>query len=127
MIERVLTNLIDNAIRHTPAGGSVRVNLAPVEGRVQVTVSDTGPGIPPEQREGMFLRPFNQRGMSGAAGSHRGGGLGLLIVHRMLQLHDSQIRLVEREGRTPGDATGTAFRFALRAVSVQSATSRQAT
>jgi len=101
MIERVLTNLLDNAIRHTPAGGSIDIDLAHKDGKVSVTLSDTGPGIPPEQRAGLFERPFS------AGGAHRGGGLGLLIVQRMLQLHHSQIRLVETAG------TGTTFCFEL--------------
>jgi signal transduction histidine kinase len=101
MIERVLTNLLDNAIRHTPADGVVSVTLVHEDGRVSVTVSDTGPGIPSGQREGLFERPFS------SGGAHRGGGLGLLIVQRMLQLHHSQIRLVD------GDAPGTTFQFDL--------------
>ncbi|MGH8782170.1 HAMP domain-containing sensor histidine kinase [Paraburkholderia sp.] len=103
MIERVLTNLLDNAIRHTPADGVVEVALAGRDGRVSVTVSDTGPGIPEALREGLFQRPFN------AGGAHRGGGLGLLVVQRMLQLHRSEIRLVEQPGK------GTTFRFDLAA------------
>ncbi len=106
MIERVLTNLLDNAIRHTPAEGTIEVDLASLGGRVSVTVSDTGPGIPPQQREALFQRPFT------SGGAHRGGGLGLLIVQRMLQLHRSQIRLVDREGR------GTTFQFELAAAGV---------
>jgi signal transduction histidine kinase len=101
MIERVLTNLLDNAIRHTPAEGAIDVDLTYQEGKVEVTVSDTGPGIPAAQREGLFERPFS------ASGSRRGGGLGLLIVQRMLQLHHSQIHLVDRAG------PGTSFRFEL--------------
>ena len=101
MIERVLTNLLDNAIRHTPANGEIDVDLAHKDGKVSVTVSDTGPGIPAEQREGLFERPFS------SGGAHRGGGLGLLIVQRMLQLHHSQIRFIERAG------TGTTFCFEL--------------
>ncbi|MFM0207788.1 HAMP domain-containing sensor histidine kinase [Paraburkholderia sediminicola] len=101
MIERVLTNLLDNAIRHTPANGKIDVDLAHKDGKVSVTVSDTGPGIPAEQREGLFERPFS------SGGAHRGGGLGLLIVQRMLQLHHSQIRIIERDG------TGTTFCFEL--------------
>ncbi|WP_454724624.1 MULTISPECIES: HAMP domain-containing sensor histidine kinase [Cupriavidus] len=100
MIERVLTNLLDNAIRHTPAQGAVDVDLAVGDGKVSVTVSDTGPGIAPALRERLFQRAFS-------AGAHRGGGLGLLIVQRMLQLHRSQIRLLEREG------AGAVFRFEL--------------
>lgn len=101
MIERVLTNLLDNAIRHTPAEGAIDIDLAFKDGKVEVRVSDTGPGIPAAQREGLFERPFN------ASGAHRGGGLGLLIVQRMLQLHHSQIRLLDRPG------TGTTFCFEL--------------
>lgn len=102
MIERVLTNLLDNAIRHTPAGGTVEIDLASQDGRVAVTVSDTGPGIPPALRESIFQRPFP------SGGAHRGGGLGLLIVQRMLQLNGSQVKLVDRQA-------GTTLTFALRA------------
>ncbi|KWF63700.1 sensor histidine kinase [Burkholderia pseudomultivorans] len=105
MIERVLTNLIDNALRHTPVHGEVEVALEPRGDRVIVTVSDTGAGIPAERREGLFQRP--QRPMSG--GAARSGGLGLLIVHRMLALNGSAIRLVDRDGR------GAVFEFALAA------------
>jgi signal transduction histidine kinase len=108
MIERVLTNLLDNAIRHTPAEGSIEVDLAHKEGKVSVTVRDTGPGIPPEQREGLFERPFS------SGGAHRGGGLGLLIVQRMLQLHHSQIRLLDTAG------TGTTFCFELPTAATRS-------
>jgi len=102
MIERVLTNLLDNAIRHTPAGGAVEVDLASQNGSVAVTVSDTGPGIPPALRESLFQRPFP------SGGAHRGGGLGLLIVQRMLQLNGSQVRLVEGQ-------VGTTLTFLLPA------------
>lgn len=103
MIERVLTNLLDNALRHTPAHGEVEVALEPRGDRVLVTVADTGEGIPAARREGLFQRP--QRPMSG--GAVTSGGLGLLIVHRMLALNGSRIRLVDRAGR------GAVFEFAL--------------
>ncbi|KND57398.1 Osmosensitive K+ channel histidine kinase KdpD [Candidatus Burkholderia verschuerenii] len=104
MIERVLTNLLDNAIRHTPAGGTVQVSLVNATDKIEITVSDSGSGIAPELRDALFQRPF----ISGD--THRGasrGGLGLLIVQRMLQLHGSQIRLID-DGRA-----GAAFRFEL--------------
>jgi signal transduction histidine kinase len=101
MIERVLTNLLDNAIRHTPAHGTIGVDLAYRDANVSVTVSDSGPGIPANLRDGLFERPFSTGGV------HRGGGFGLLIVQRMLQLHHSQIRLVEHAG------TGATFCFEL--------------
>jgi signal transduction histidine kinase len=101
LIERVMTNLLDNALRHTPHGGEIRVSLLPKGRVVEVTVSDSGPGIPAELREGLFLRPFN------IGGARRDGGLGLRIVHQILQLHGHRIELVDVPGQ------GATFRFAL--------------
>jgi signal transduction histidine kinase len=101
LIERVLDNLLDNALRHTPEGGAIEVALAPAAGALQVTVTDTGPGIAPELREGLFQRPFT------VGGARRGGGLGLRIVHRILELHERPIALVDRPGR------GACFSFSL--------------
>ncbi|GJI90313.1 sensor histidine kinase [Duganella hordei] len=104
MIERVLTNLLDNALRHTPAGGEVEIVVEPArDGKVQVTVGDTGPGIPEAMQEVLFRRPFALRG------ERREGGLGLLIVSRVLQLHGSKIELLSEPQR------GAVFRFALDA------------
>jgi len=101
LIERVLTNLLDNALRHTPVGGEVRVAWT-LQGRyVEVTISDSGPGIAPQLRESVFLRPFT------IGGARRDGGLGLRIVHRILQLHGLKIQLLDIEGQ------GATFRFAL--------------
>jgi signal transduction histidine kinase len=102
MIERVLTNLIDNAIRHTPEGGTVRIELLSREDKIAVTIADTGPGIAQELRAGLFQRALR------AGEAHR-GGLGLLIVRRMLQLQGSEIRLLDREGM------GAVFEFLLQA------------
>ncbi|MGY2261735.1 sensor histidine kinase [Pseudomonas sp. SDO55104_S430] len=101
LIERVLTNLFDNALRHVPQGGEIELSLRPQGSFIEVTVSDTGPGIAPEFREGLFLRPFN------IGGARRDGGLGLRIVHRILQLHGCEIQLVDVPGR------GATFRFSL--------------
>jgi signal transduction histidine kinase len=101
LIERVLTNLVDNALRHTPLGGEIEFDLTPHGALVDVTISDTGPGIAPELREGLFLRPFN------IGGARRDGGLGLRIVHRILQLHGREIELLDVSGR------GATFRFSL--------------
>lgn len=109
MIERVLTNLLDNALRHTPAGGGVEVALQRDGERVVVTVSDTGPGIAPQLLENLFRRPFSP------GGDGRNGGLGLLIVQRILQLHGSAIALVAVEGK------GAVFRFSLRAAALSPA------
>jgi signal transduction histidine kinase len=101
MIERVLTNLLDNAIRHTPEGGEIAVRLAHDGGGVRVEVSDTGPGIPQDLQPVIFTRP------AFASGGERGGGLGLMIVRRILLLHGSDIRLLRRPGR------GAVFAFGL--------------
>ncbi|MGX0888253.1 signal transduction histidine kinase [Pseudomonas sp. ADAK2 TE3594] len=101
LIERVLTNLFDNALRHTPQGGEIELSLRPQGPFIEVTISDTGPGIAPELREGLFLRPFN------IGGARRDGGLGLRIVHRILQLHGREIHLIDIPGR------GATFRFSL--------------
>ena len=101
LIERVLTNLLDNALRHTQPNGEVEVTLAPKPGFVEVTVSDSGPGISADLREGLFLRAFT------IGGARRDGGLGLRIVHRILQLHGQEIRLIDVPGR------GATFTFAL--------------
>jgi len=104
MMERVLTNLFDNAIRHTPAGGEVEITVAPAaSGKVTVTVEDTGPGVPAAMRENLFRRPVALQG------EYRVGGLGLLTVNRILQLHHSKIELVSEPG------LGAVFRFTLDA------------
>lgn len=107
MIERVLTNLLDNAIRHTPTGGEIVVQLRSENAGVTVQVSDTGAGIPVELQPSLFMRPTF---MSGSSSERSGsGGLGLVIVKRILQLHGSDIQLV----RLPDK--GAVFRFQLTA------------
>ncbi|KGG93829.1 MULTISPECIES: sensor histidine kinase [Comamonas] len=101
MIERVLSNLLDNALRYTPEGGVIRIAIRAVGQELEVTISDSGLGIPQELREGLFRRPFT------VGGARRDGGLGLRIVHQMLELHGVSIHLVESGGQ------GTTFRFSL--------------
>jgi signal transduction histidine kinase len=90
-----LSNLISNAIRYTPTGGRVRIEAAPQDGTVLVAVSDTGPGIPPEQRERIFQR-FVQGGDGGEAGA---AGLGLAIVRDIVQAHGGRIHLESEMGK----------------------------
>ena len=104
LIERVLENLIDNAIAHTPAAGTIRVNTRVQGHTVGVQVSDTGSGIAPDDLPRVFDRFFQ------AAGNRRDGphaGLGLAIAKRILELHDSRIQVTSRLG------AGTTFSFAL--------------
>lgn len=107
MMERVLMNLIDNAMRAAPEGGEITVELQPhAQGGIEVTVRDTGPGISAALQEHLFERPAFT-GYAAAQGA-RSGGFGLMIVHRILQLHESTIRLMSRPG------AGAVFRFVLR-------------
>jgi signal transduction histidine kinase len=102
MIERVLTNLLDNAIRHTPPGGTIEWRLRPAPDGVEVQLSDTGPGVAEHVRKHLFTRP-----LFSASEREGPGGLGLVIVRRILQLHGSDIRLLTRPER------GAVFRFCL--------------
>ena len=89
MIERVLANLIDNALRYTPDGGKITLELEHDSKNVLIRVSDTGSGIAEEHLTNLFERSSPLRQSSGK--THGGGGLGLLITKRILQLHGSTI------------------------------------
>ncbi len=94
-IEQVVTNLVSNAVRYSPAGGEVRVGVRTDGGRALVSVSDAGIGIPEAQRP-MLFTPFF-RG-SNAQRSHSGGlGLGLHIAQEIVRRHGGAIRVESRE------------------------------
>jgi signal transduction histidine kinase len=103
MIERVVTNLIDNAIRHTPADGEVRLEARSHSGEVEIVIADSGSGIAEEHMPGLLERGSPIRRMA----ERRGGGLGLLIANRILDLHGSAIQAVSRVGE------GTQISFVL--------------
>lgn len=89
----LIRNLVDNAVRYTPEGGQVRVELTRNDGRCQLTVSDSGPGIPAAERE-TVLRRFHRLDQGGQPGS----GLGLAIVARIAELHGAQLELGQPAG-----------------------------
>jgi signal transduction histidine kinase len=89
MIERVLDNLLDNAIEHTPAGGDIRIALNENHDRIQVSVRDTGTGIPLDDLPFVFDRFY--RKSSNHTGNNSGAGLGLAIAQRIVELHGSRI------------------------------------
>jgi signal transduction histidine kinase len=103
-LQRVLFNLIQNAIRHTPADGSVTVMAEANGARVEVEVADTGEGLPDEARERAF-EPF-YRGGEGAARSGDGTGLGLTICRAIVEAHGGEIWLAD-------SASGARVRFSL--------------
>ena len=87
---QVLSNLVDNAIKYTPAGGVVRINIRPRNGRgVEIRVADTGVGIPPADRERIFQRFYR------ADLSQPGMGLGLAITRQIVLAHGGNIRVEE--------------------------------
>jgi signal transduction histidine kinase len=103
-LQRVLFNLIQNAIRHTPADGSVTVAAEANGQRVEIEVADTGEGVSPEERERVF-EPFF-RGGAGAARSGEGTGLGLTICRAIVEAHGGEIWLAD-------SPRGTRVRFSL--------------
>jgi len=106
LIERVLDNLIQNALRHTGSGGRISLSLHRDQGHVVATLADTGSGIAPQALAHIFERRY--RGHAGDGGDG-GTGLGLAITKRILALHDSDISVQSEVGR------GTQFTFALPA------------
>jgi signal transduction histidine kinase len=107
-VQRVLFNLIVNAIRHTPADGSVVVRARTADGGVEVEVVDDGDGVPAEERERVF-EPFYRGGEDGAARSSDGAGLGLAIARAIVEAHGGRIWL------EPASPRGTRVRFTLPA------------
>jgi signal transduction histidine kinase len=103
-LQRVLFNLIQNAIRHTPADGSVVVRAEPVAGRIEVEVADDGEGIAPEEREHVFDAFF--RGGAGAARSGGGAGLGLAVSRAIVEAHGGRIWIADAN-------VGTTVRFCI--------------
>lgn len=104
LVEQALKNLLDNAIKYTPDGGSVAVEARVVDGTLTIDVSDDGPGIPLEHQQRIFERFYRvDSARSRAVG---GTGLGLAIVKHAAALHGGQV-VLESE---PGQGT----RFSLR-------------
>src|SRR5690348_11503093 len=83
-IRQVIGNLLSNAIRHTPAGGSVTVDVSSTGDRVTISVADTGEGIPPDLLPHVF-----ERFVKGA--SSTGSGLGLAIAHDIITAHGGSV------------------------------------
>ena len=102
-LERVLTNLIENAIRHTPSKGLITVEVSQLNEQVFVSVSDTGVGIHADELTAIF-EPHYQARNSIKRGQ---GGLGLAICKQLLKLMNSDIEVHSTLGK------GTQFRFNL--------------
>jgi signal transduction histidine kinase len=108
-IQRVLFNLIQNAIRHTPADGSVTVRAASTGASVEIEVADTGEGIAPGDRERVF-EPFAQ-GADRSSRTDGSAGLGLAISRAIVEAHGGRIWVVDEPSGE--DRTGARVRFSL--------------
>jgi signal transduction histidine kinase len=92
-VERVLMNLLTNALRHTPTDGAVAVRVEPLPGEVRVAVEDTGAGLDAEARARMFERFWR----GDPSRSSRGAGLGLAIARGLVEAHGGRIWAEDRE------------------------------
>ncbi|HEY2160508.1 MAG TPA: HAMP domain-containing sensor histidine kinase [Solirubrobacteraceae bacterium] len=105
-LQRVLFNLIQNAIRHTPADGSVVIRAEPVADRIEIEVADTGDGIAGPDRDQVFEAFY--RGGTDASRTSGGAGLGLAVSRAIVEAHGGRIWLPESQA-------GTRVRFSLPA------------
>ena len=103
LIDDLLSNLVDNALKYTPAGGSVTVSARSSNGKAQLTVEDTGPGIPEEYRERVRQRFFRIPNSPG-----HGSGLGLAIVEEVARLYGASVTISAGAG---GQGTRIDVRF----------------
>ena len=116
-LQQVIWNLLSNAIKFTPRDGLVRINVAPREGQVAITVHDTGVGIAPDLKAHVFER-FRQ-GDASTTRKHGGLGLGLSIVKHLVEQHGGTVRV-----DSDGQELGASFTIELPAATRQKFSSR---
>lgn len=96
-LDQALSNLVVNALRHTPPGGAITLRAAPTDAGVRITVADTGSGIPAEDLPFIFDR-FWRGDRARSHGDGVGGGLGLAIVRQLIQAHGGHIEVESEVG-----------------------------
>ena len=101
LFERAVANLLDNALKFTPAGGRIVLSAAAVGSQVQVSVADSGAGIPAHDLPHLFDRHYQRRDSVAPATSDEGQGLGLAIVKRIVELHHGSVAVAS----VPGSGT----------------------
>ncbi|OBH79185.1 two-component sensor histidine kinase, partial [Mycobacterium scrofulaceum] len=106
-LAQILSNLLDNARRYTPTGGAITIDVRRDDGAAAVTVTDSGPGIPDDERERIFERLV--RLDAGRDRDHGGAGLGLPIARALARAHGGELVCVPHEG-------GAQFRLTLPVV-----------
>ena len=103
LIEQVLINILDNAIKYTPAGSPIEISASAEDGEVRVAVADRGPGFAPGEEALVFEKFYRGH----AAGTRSGAGLGLAIARGIVEAHGGRITAETRAGG------GALFRFSL--------------
>jgi two-component system OmpR family sensor kinase len=103
LLRRMILNLLDNAIKYTPAGGNVSVTCGSMPDGYELSVTDSGPGIPAEMQSRVFERFFRVDRARSRAGADGGAGLGLSIARWIAEAHLGRIELVR------SDVTGSKF------------------
>jgi two-component system OmpR family sensor kinase len=103
LLRRMILNLLDNAIKYTPAGGNVAVTCGSVPEGYELSVTDSGPGIPAEMQSRVFERFFRADRARSRSGADGGAGLGLAIARWIAEAHLGRIELVR------SDPTGSRF------------------
>ncbi len=101
-VQQVIGNLLGNALRVTPSGGEVTLSAVADGGQVCFRGADTGPGVPAEQRDRLFVRYVRGQGAQG-----KGTGLGLFISRGIVAAHGGRIWVEDRQGG------GAVFAFSL--------------
>jgi two-component system sensor histidine kinase GlrK len=96
-LRSVVDNLVSNAVKFTPIGGSVKVSVRVEGGGTVIDVCDSGPGIPPEERDRVF--DLFYQGSAPSRGSVKGSGLGLSIVAEHVAAHGGRVDIDEGEDR----------------------------
>jgi signal transduction histidine kinase len=102
-IERMISNLISNAVKFTPPGGEVRISVERVGDQAEIVVADSGQGIAPEHLPHIFDRFYRVRGQEDHASPEKGLGLGLSFVNWIVKAHHGTVDVKSLRG------TGTTF------------------
>jgi signal transduction histidine kinase len=104
-VKQVVLNLLSNAVKFTPEGGRISLRAVPADGRVEISVADSGIGIAPEDQEAIF-EEFRQVG-GDYARKREGTGLGLTLARKFVELHGGSIWVKSEVGK------GSTFTFTL--------------
>jgi heavy metal sensor kinase len=110
LVRRMIANLVDNAVRHTPEGSTVRIELDQTESGYAIAVKDQGPGIPVEIRSHIFER-FFRRDVARRSGAQDGAGLGLALARWVARAHGGDVMLAR------SSASGSTFVVSLPSTS----------